>query len=110
MGFIDRLINYFRSRENKYLILDNKAEVKLAYIKVSDRQMELMFEHDYDNIEIKFSFYTPKDEGFVVMVIPDECYHVQKIVVGNMEQIGAIVNKTLYNWTENKDIGLEWRD
>lgn len=110
MELQDRLVDYFRSRENKSIVLDNKAEVKLVYAITPDRELVLMFEHDYDNIKIKFRFYNPKDDDFITMEVPEGYVHAKKIVVGSMEQIGYIINNSLYNWVENKDIGLEWRD
>ena len=110
MELKDRLIDYFKNRENKSIVLDNKAEVKLVYVKVSDRELVLMFEHDYDDTRIKFSFYNPLDDNFITMEVTEGYDHAKKIAVGSMEQVASIINYSLYNWVENKDIGLEWRD
>ena len=107
----EKLFAYFRDKENKYVALSNGAEVKLMYVSgVSDRELNLMFEHERSNIWIKFSFFSPKDDGFIMMEVPEEYYDNTQIRVDSMNHIGFVINETLCNWTENKDdIGLEWR-
>ena len=108
----EKLFAYFRNKENKYVALSNGTEVKLAYvIGVSDRELNLMFEHAYDNIKIKFSFYTLVDNTMTTMEIPEGYYNNTQVRVTSMDHIGFVINETLCNWVENKDeIGLEWKD
>lgn len=111
MELQDRLIDYFRGRENKYIVLSNGTEVKLVYISgVSNRNLALMFEHERSNIKIEFSFFSPKNGGFILMEIPEGYYDNTQIRVDSMNHIGFVINEVLCNWTENKDdIGLEWK-
>ena len=103
---------YFRNKENKYVALSNGTEVKLVFVSgVSDRRLDLMFEHVYDNIKIKFHFYTPEHNTMTIMEIPKGYYDNTQVRVTSMDHIGFVINKTLCNWIENKDeIGLEWKD
>lgn len=108
----EKLFAYFRNKENKYVALSNGAEVKLAYASgVSDRKLNLMFEHAYDNINIKFHFHTLVDNTMITMEIPEGYYNNTQVRVTSMDHIGFVINETLCNWIENKDeIGLEWKD
>lgn len=107
----EKLFAYFRNKENKYVLLSNGTKVKLAYvIGVSDRKLDLMFEHAYDNIKIKFHFHTPEHNTMTTMEIPEGYYINTQVQVTSMDHIGFVINETLCNWVENKDeIGLEWR-
>lgn len=107
----EKLFAYFRNKEDKYVVLSNGAEVKLVYVNgVSDRKLNLMFEHAYDNIEIEFHFHTFEDNTMTIMEIPEGYYNNTQVRATSMDHIGHVINETLCNWVENKDeIGLEWR-
>lgn len=108
----EKIFAYFRNKENKYVALSNGAEVKLVYVSgVSDRKLNLMFEHAYDNIKIEFHFHTLVDSTMTIMEIPEGYYNNTQVRVTSMDHIGFVINETLCNWVENKDeIGLEWKD
>lgn len=108
----EKLFAYFRNKENKYVLLSNGTKVKLAYVSgVGDRELNLMFEHAHDNIKIKFHFYTPEHNTMTIMEIPEGYYNHTQVRVESMNHVGFIINETLSNWIESKDvIGLEWSD
>lgn len=105
-----KLIDYFKDKQDRYLVLENGKRVKLTQVEADRGSIDLLFL--YNNEYITINFYTGRKDQ-IRMNVPKGLHYTNVVVFESLDGIGILLDRVLCNWTEQEREtikGLIWED
>ncbi|VEV88320.1 hypothetical protein [Staphylococcus phage Stab20] len=106
-----KLVDYFTSKQGKYLVLLNETKVKLGRVDVTPYTMRLNFTYNTEVVSIDIDkLYSDSIE----MHIPQGLYMTTVVKIPNTQSVSSVLHKVLEEWVrqvQNDGIfGFVWEE
>lgn len=106
-----KLVDYFKSKQGKYLILPDETKVKLYRVDVTPYTIRLHFTYNTEVVAIDIDkLYSDSIE----MHIPQGLYMTTVVKITNTQSVSSVLHKVLEEWVsqvQNDGIfGFVWEE